>query len=91
MTAVNESIDSGFNFNFIGPNGLKTGAGTPFYDAIFHPYNYQALANAAFTNTTATGCTTKNSCGPLTVSSGYGLPNRYQLGRTIRLAVKFTF
>jgi hypothetical protein len=25
------------------------------------------------------------------VGSGYGLPNRYQLGRTIRLGVKFTF
>jgi hypothetical protein len=88
VTAVNESIDSGFNFNYIGPNGLNTGAGTPFYDAIFHPYNYQALANAAYTNSS---CAAGKGCGPLTVSSGYGLPNRYQIGRTIRLQVKFTF
>jgi hypothetical protein len=88
VTAVNETIDSGFNFNFIAPNGLTLAAGTPFYQSIFQPYNYQALANAAYTNT---GCAAKNSCGPLTVSSGYGLPNRYQLGRTIRLQVKFTF
>jgi hypothetical protein len=88
VTAVNESIDSGFNFNYIGPNGLNLGAGTPFYDATFHPYNYAALANAAYTNT---GCAALHGCGPLTVSSGYGLPNRYQIGRTIRLQVKFTF
>ena len=88
VTAVNETIDSGFNFNYIGPNGLNTSAGTPFYDAIFHPYNYAALANSAFTNT---GCAAGAGCGPLTVSSGHGLPNRYQLGRAIRLQVRFTF
>jgi hypothetical protein len=88
VTAVNETIDSGFNFNYIGPNGLNSSAGTPFYDAIFHPYNYAALANAAFTNT---GCAAGAGCGPLTVSSGHGLPNRYQLGRAIRLQVRFTF
>jgi carboxypeptidase family protein len=88
VTAVSETIDSGFNFNYIAPNGLTTGAGTPFYDATFHPYNYAALANAAFTNS---GCAAKKSCGPLTVNSGYGLPDRYQGGRAIRLQVKFTF
>ena len=52
-------------------------------DPSFHPYNISGLLNnAAITN--ATG-------GPATVGSGYGLPNRYQLGRTIRLGVKFTF
>jgi hypothetical protein len=88
VTAVNESIDSGFNFNYIGPNGLNTGAGTPFYSAIFQPYNYQALANNAYTNSS---CAAGKGCGPLTVSSGYGMPNRYQIGRTIRLQAKFTF
>jgi|HubBroStandDraft_6_1064221.scaffolds.fasta_scaffold01077_3 hypothetical protein len=88
VTAVNETIDSGFNFNFIGPNGLSLAAGTPFYQSIFQPYNYAALANAAYSNS---GCSAGHGCGPLTVSSGYGLPNRYQLGRTIRLQVKFTF
>jgi len=88
VTAVNEAIDSGYNFNYIAPNGLNTSAGTPFYQAIFQPYNIASLANAAYTNT---GCAAGHGCGPLTVSSGYGLPNRYQLGRTIRLQVKFTF
>jgi hypothetical protein len=88
VTAVNETIDSGFNFNYIAPNGLNTSAGTPFYQATFQPYNIAALSNAAYTNT---GCAAGHGCGPLTVSSGYGLPNRYQIGRTIRLQVKFTF
>jgi hypothetical protein len=82
VTAVNESIDSGFNYNFITPTGQNTFSGTPFYQAIFQPYNYAALTNAAYTKSTRA---TKVSYGPLTVSSGYGLPNRYQLGRTIRL------
>ena len=93
MTAVVQTIDSGFaGGNFIAPSGLPLAAGTPFYDATFHPYNYAALANAAFSNTTGGGgCPAKNSCGPLTVSSGYGQPDRYQVGRAIRLQVKFTF
>jgi hypothetical protein len=87
VTAVNEAIDSGFNFNYIAPNGLTASAATPFYQATFQPYNISALANAAPTNRL---CAT-TGCGPLTVSSGYGLPNRYQIGRAIRLQVKFTF
>jgi hypothetical protein len=59
-----------------------TGDGTPFYAASFHPYNISNLLNSSLTNSTG---------GPVTVNSGYGLPNRYQIGRTIRLAVKFTF
>jgi Carboxypeptidase regulatory-like domain len=83
QTAVVETIDSGFaGTNFIGPNGLNLTNGTPFYDATFHPYNYAALANSAISNA---------SGGPLTVTSGYGRPDRYQVGRSIRLAVKFTF
>ena len=89
VTAVNESIDSGFNFNYIAPNGFNTGSGTPFYQSIFQPYNYGDLANAAYTNPNCS--TTHTGCGPLTVSSGYGQPNRYQVGRTIRLQAKFTF
>jgi len=93
MTAVVQTIDSGFaGGNFIGPNGLTLTSGTPFYDATFHPYNYAALANSAPSNT---NCPTKANptgvCGPLTVSSGYGQPDRYQIGRAIRLQVKFTF
>lgn len=89
VTAVNESIDSGFNFNYIAPNGFNSGAGTPFYQATFQPYNFAALANAAYTSPLCSP--THTGCGPLTVGSGYGLPNRYQIGRTIRLQVKFSF
>ena len=89
MTAVTQTIDSGFTGgNYIGPNGLNLTAGTPFYQATFQPYNYAALANAAYSNAT---CKAGRNCGPLTVSSGYGLPDRYQIGRSIRLQVKFTF
>jgi hypothetical protein len=91
VTAVTQTVDSGFSQNYIAPNGLTTGAGTPFYDAIFHPYNFAALANSAYTSTQPGCAATHAGCGPLTVSSGYGQPNRYQTGRTIRLQVKFTF
>jgi hypothetical protein len=89
MTARVQTIDSGFTgSNYIALNGLPLSAGTPFYQASFQPYNYAALANAAYSNTS---CAAGHNCGPLTVTSGYGLPDRYQTGRTIRLQVKFTF
>jgi hypothetical protein len=92
VTAVNESIDSGFNFNFIAPGGYTLGNGPSFYQASFQPYNFSALSNAALSNV---NCPSRSNptglCGPLTISSGYGQPNRYQIGRTIRLQVKFTF
>ena len=103
VTSVEENVTSGFNYNYAAPFpqtgsvcgggqsvlppssslACTTGDGTPFYASSFHPYNISQLLNAA-TVTNSTG-------GPVTVNSGYGLPNRYQLGRTIRLGVKFTF
>jgi hypothetical protein len=71
---------------------LVTSDGTPFYAATFHPYNFGALMNAAPTNSNCP--TTSNPtgvCGPMTVGSGYGLPNRYQASRTIRIGLRFTF
>jgi hypothetical protein len=93
MTAVVQTIDSGFaGGNFIGTNGLTLTSGTPFYDATFHPYDYASLANSAPSNTNCpTNANPAGVCGPLTVSSGYGRPDRYQVGRSIRLQVKFTF
>jgi hypothetical protein len=87
VTSVEGNITSGFTANYIAPGGLITGDGTPFYAASFHPYNISQLLNSSPTNTTVGG----TGPGPVTVNSGYGLPNRYQLGRTIRLGVKFTF
>jgi hypothetical protein len=93
VTAVNESIDSGYNINYIGtPGGLSLPNGAPFYQSTFQPYNFAALSNAALSNINCP--TTSNPtgvCGPLTISSGYGKPNRYQIGRTIRLQIRFTF
>src|SRR5580704_16532201 len=103
VTNVEGNITSGFAANFAAPFPLggsacaqnqnvlppssslacTTSDGTPFYAASFHPYNISSLLNNAVV-TNATG-------GPATVGSGYGLPNRYQIGRTIRLGVKFTF
>jgi hypothetical protein len=93
VTSVVGNMDSGQSTaSFITPGGFTTGAGTPFYNATFHPYNYVALMNSV--PTSATCPTSKNPtgvCGPLTVTSGYGQPNRYQLGRTMRLGLFFTF
>jgi carboxypeptidase family protein len=92
VTQVEGNISSGFSANYIAPGGLITSAGTPFYAATFHPYNFAALMNAAPTNS---NCPTTSSptgvCGPLTVGSGYGQPNRYQASRTIRIGLRFTF
>lgn len=82
VTQVEGNISSGFSANYIAPGGLITSAGTPFYAATFHPYNFAALMNASPSNSTG---------GPITVNSGYGLPNRYQASRTIRLGLRFTF
>src|SRR5262249_45658652 len=77
VTAVNESIDSGYANNFIGtPQGYSLANGAPFYQATFQPYNFAALSNAALSNINCPS--TKNPtgvCGPLTISSGYGQPN----------------
>ncbi len=89
VTQVEGNIASGFNFNYIAPGGFVTSDGTPFYAATFHPYNFAALMNAAPTSSTCPPAGA--ACGPLTVNSGYGLPNRYQASRTIRLAVRFEF
>jgi hypothetical protein len=108
VTQVEGNISSGFSANYIDPGGTfptgsaglvgGTSAGTPFYAATFHPYNFAALMNAAPTSSLCTPSNgppntiaLPNTCGPLTVGSGYGLPNRYQASRSIRLGLRFTF
>jgi Carboxypeptidase regulatory-like domain len=100
-TTATNFIAPGGSFN--GPSGFQDGlfAGTPFYAATFHPYNVQNLLNQAPTSTLCTppnGTATTpntvalpNTCGPATINSAYGQPNRFQAGRTIRLGLKFTF
>ncbi|HKT46398.1 MAG TPA: carboxypeptidase regulatory-like domain-containing protein [Candidatus Acidoferrales bacterium] len=92
VTSVNENITSGFNSNFIAPGEHTIGAGIPFYIAAFQQYDFASLLNAAPSSSTCTAhVALPNTCGPVTVNSGYGQPNRYQAGRTIRLGVRFTF
>jgi len=92
VTQLNGNIDSGFSQNFIAPGGQTLFSGIPFYQAAFHPYNYTALLNAAPSSVNC-GTTTNPTgvCGPATINSGYGVPNRYQAGRTMRLGLFFTF
>jgi hypothetical protein len=94
VTSVDEQMDSTYNYNYIGlgtPNAnVRLTTGTPFYQAAFQPYDISAYMNAARSNrgTPVDGVYTYR---PLTVNGGYGMPNRWQNGRTIRLAVRFTF
>jgi len=87
VTQLQANIDSGFSPNYIAPGGHTLFDGIPFYTSAFQPYNFAALLNSAPSNTTLGG----KGPGPVTINSGYGLPNRYQAGRTMRLGVHFTF
>ena len=84
---LSENATSSFNSNFIAPQGLKLTAGVPFYEAAFNSYDYLAGLNSSPSNKIAGG----TGPGPVTLNSGYGLPTRYQAGRTIRLGLRFTF
>jgi hypothetical protein len=92
MTGVNENVTSSFTQNFLGPQGLFVASGIPFYSAAFHQYDVGALLNSAFSSVSCPTQANPNLvCGPATVNAGYGMPNRYQAGRTIRLGLRFTF
>jgi len=82
VTAVNESINSLFTGTqqWTTPGGQSIFFGVPFYSAAMHPYSVSDLLNV------------NNSNGaPITINSQYGKPLFYQLPRSIRLGVKFTF
>jgi len=85
VTALQENVTSGFNPNFIAPGGHTLFDGVDFYSAAMSPYSVAPLLNAAPSNSVGAGG------GPVTINSGYGQPNRYQAGRTIRLGLRFTF
>jgi hypothetical protein len=92
VTAVGEQIETNTAQNFLAPGGNTLFNGTAFYSASFHPYDVPSLLNSAQGNINCP--TTSNPggvCGPATVNSQYGQPNRYQQGRTIRIGVKFSF
>jgi len=86
VTADNAQIDTLSGFQFTTPSNAGCGGpcfignGVPFYAAAMRPYNLSAALN------------TQNSHGgPMTLNSLYGTPLFFQLARTIRLGVKFTF
>ncbi|HLZ12510.1 MAG TPA: TonB-dependent receptor [Candidatus Acidoferrum sp.] len=94
VTAVGEQIDSNTAQNFIAPGGNTNTLfnGTGFYSAAFHPYDVLGSINSAASSVNCPSTSNPNGvCGPLTVNSQYGQPNRYQIGRTIRIGLKFTF
>jgi hypothetical protein len=92
VTAIGEQIDTNTAQNFLAPGGNTLFNGTAFYSAAFNPYDAAALLNSAQGNANCPGKSNPNGvCGPATVNSQYGQPNRYQAGRTIRLGLKFTF
>jgi hypothetical protein len=84
VVADNQQIDSAYAQSFIAPGGHTIGGGQAFYAAAERPYDFTALMNAAPTNPVS-------ATGPLTINSAYGKPFLYQVARTMRLGVKFTF
>ena len=75
VTAYVSQIDSGQLTSFLSPNGLSIGNAGAFYAAAMHPYNWTADLNSS----------------GVILNSNYGKPLYYQLPRTIRLAVRYTF
>jgi hypothetical protein len=62
--------------------------GTDWYAAAQAPYNLTSVLNSTpYTNSKLVN----GSAGPITIDSQYGKPLFYQLARTLRLGLKFTF
>jgi hypothetical protein len=95
VTAYNAQVDTGFGFMGITPTGTCgeslggppgstapcfIAAGQNFYAAVESPYNVQANLNSSLF-----------TAGPQTLNSQYGKPLYYQLSRTMRMQVHFTF
>jgi hypothetical protein len=91
VTAYNEQVDTGYAYQGLSPNGAGCFSaavgpcyppnGAPFYAAAEAPYSISGLLNNGSLFTP----------GPITLNSQYGKPLYYQLARTFRLGVKFTF
>jgi hypothetical protein len=97
VTSVNEQIDTPYLADqSISPGGYTAGDGIPFYAAAMNPYRYSVAdhLNGININGGIAGKdngTLNSQGGPIAVSSIYGKPHSYQLPRTIRLQVNFTF
>ena len=75
ITAYNEQIDSGQFGSFLSPGGLPFYYGGEAYSLYEHPYDWKTLLNT----------------DGIIPDSQYGKPYLYQLARSMRLQVKFTF
>lgn len=82
VTAYNEQVDTAYGFEYLTPNGQFIGNGPNFYSAAMHPYNVSSLNNSS---------TYGASAAPITINSQYGKPLYFQLPRTIRLQLRYTF
>lgn len=85
VTAYNEAIDTNIANEYAAPGGFSIGGGVPFYAAAMHPYSLSGVLNAQNSQSLSGGTF------PITLNSNYGKPLFYQLPRTIRLGMKFTF
>jgi len=91
VTAYQGQLDTGYGFQAITPppvagstcaNGnCYIADGPAFYAAAENPYSLSGTLNSGSLFTS----------GPITINSQYGKPLFYQISRTIRLGVKFTF
>jgi hypothetical protein len=87
VTAYNEQIDSGNFYDFGAPNGTFVFNGVAFYANAMRPYSLSSVLNSPTQNQDLLF----GGTSPQTVNSLYKTPLFFQLSRTIRLAVKFTF
>ena len=97
VTAINEQLDSPYSgAQFISPGGYTIPDGVPFYAAAMNPSHYilQDMLNGYYVNGGIVGVDNGNlnsQQGPLTKSALYGKPLHYQIPRTIRIAINFSF
>jgi len=97
VTAINEQLDSPYSgAQFISPGGYTIPDGVPFYAAAMNPshYSLQDMLNGYYVNGGIVGVDNGNlnsQQGPLTKSALYGKPLHYQIPRTIRIAINFSF
>ncbi len=75
VTAYNQQIDSGQFASFLAPGGIPFYYGGQAYSLYEHAYPWKTLLNT----------------DGIIPDSQYGKPYLYQLSRTMRLGVKFTF
>jgi hypothetical protein len=96
VTSINEQVDTPYlGDQSISPGGYTTGDGIAFYAAAMNASHYSLTdmlnGNNINGGTSFDNGTLNSTGGPITLSAQYGKPHTYQLARTIRLAINFTF